>query len=58
MNLKSFGRCGCGKYDILNCFWYNQINTAPWYLCNECFESFEKAMEDYKDFPIENEWEY
>lgn len=47
MQLRSYGRCQqCKAYAMLNCFWYNGESTAPDYLCDECMEDFDQAMED------------
>ena len=30
MSLISYGKCnGCGRFDMLNLFWYSMVSTAP-----------------------------
>lgn len=53
MSLKSYGRCEqCKTYAILNCFWYNGVETTPWYLCDDCMAEFDKAMEDSANYTL------
>jgi len=37
---------------MLNCFWYNAVETTPWYLCDKCMEAFDKAMEDSANYTL------
>ena len=53
MSLKSYGRCEqCKTYTILNCFWYNGVETTPWYLCDDCLAEFDNAMEDSANYTL------
>lgn len=62
MSVTSYGKCQhCGKHEILVGFWYNGESTVPDYLCPECMNEFDKAMESYRDYPSTDEygdWKY
>lgn len=47
MSLISYGKCnGCGRFDMLNLFWYNMESTVPYGLCDSCMAEFDRAMEE------------
>ncbi len=43
----SYGKCNsCGRFGMNRCFWYCESDTAPLYMCSECYSDFDNALEE------------
>lgn len=41
----SYGKCNsCGRFGMNRCFWYCESDTAPLYMCPECYSDFDNAL--------------